>query len=162
VSQKVKTNAMRLLEQEKISYKSYTYPWDGKNAPDGITVANFLQEDPNRVFKTLVTVGESGLVYVFDIPVAETLDLKKAAKAVKEKNITMMKSKDLFVKTGYVHGGCSPIGMKKQYSTVFDETCILYESIIVSGGKIGCQLEVSTNDLIDVTRATVEDVIVRS
>lgn len=156
----VKTNAIRLLEQEKIPFSVHQYPWDGKNAPDGASVAREMGQDPEQVFKTLVAKGASGEHYVYDIPVEETLDLKKAAKAVGEKSISMLPLKELFPLTGYVHGGCSPIGMKKQFFTVVDETCILYDTIFVSAGKIGLQIEINPDDLITYVKATVSDLIV--
>ena len=154
-----KTNVMRLLEQDGISYTPHTYPWDGKTAPDGETVAGILGLDPGQVFKTLVAKGASGTNYVFDIPVAESLDLKKAAKSVGEKSIEMLHLKDLFPLTGYVHGGCSPLGMKKKFPTVFDETCILYDTIYVSAGKIGFQVEAAPGDLIKASEAITADII---
>ena len=129
-------------------------------AVDGVTVASILGQDAAAVFKTLVTKGASGAYYVFDIPVAETLDLKKAAKAVGEKSIAMLPSKDLLPLTGYVHGGCSPVGMKKQFHTVFHETVILFDTICVSAGKIGAQVELKPDDLIGLLEADVADVVV--
>lgn len=140
-----KTNVMRILEQRKIPYKSYCYI--GTDAISGIEVANILNQNPSQVFKTLVTVGNSKNNYVFLIPVAQELDLKKAAKAVNEKSIEMIKSKDLLALTGYIHGGCSPIGMKKQFKTVIDITAKKQETILFSGGKIGYQVEVSLVNL---------------
>ena len=126
----------------------------------GVTVARSLGQDPERVFKTLVTRGASGGYYVFDIPVADTLDLKKAAKAVGEKSIAMLHSRDLLPLTGYVHGGCSPIGMKKQFPTVFHETAEILDTIMVSAGKIGFQVELSPADLIELVGGSTEDVTV--
>lgn len=140
-----KTNVMRVLEQKKIKYKGYTY--ECTEALSGTEVASALNENPDHVFKTLVTVGKSKENYVFMIPVAKELNLKKAAAAVGEKNIEMIKSKDLLPLTGYVHGGCSPIGMKKQFKTVIDESAENFETIIFSGGKIGYQVELSLQDL---------------
>ena len=154
-----KTNVMRVLEQKKISYTSHTYE-HGDMAPDGVTVARSLGQDPEAVFKTLVTKGASGGYYVFDIPVAETLDLKKAAKAVGEKSVAMLPAKELLPLTGYVHGGCSPVGMKKQFPTVFHETCILYDTICVSAGKVGFQVEVNPDDLMTRVGAVTADVVV--
>jgi len=125
-----------------------------------VTVARSLGQDPERVFKTLVTRGASGGYYVFDIPVADTLDLKKAAKAVGEKSIAMLHSRDLLPLTGYVHGGCSPIGMKKQFPTVFHETAEILDTIMVSAGKIGFQVELSPADLIELVGGSTEDVTV--
>lgn len=140
-----KTNVMRILEQKKIPYKAHCYLDSG--AISGADVAAALGEDKNRAFKTLVTVGKSGKNYVFVIPVANELDLKKAASAVGEKNIEMIKSKDLLPLTGYVHGGCSPIGMKKFFTTTLDESAQLFPSIFFSAGKIGYQVEVNPADL---------------
>ncbi|MDY4676102.1 MAG: Cys-tRNA(Pro) deacylase [Candidatus Borkfalkiaceae bacterium] len=140
-----KTNVMRILEQKRIKYKGYTY--ECTEALSGTEVASALNENPDHVFKTLVTVGKSNVHYVFMIPVAKELNLKKAAAAAGEKNIEMIKSKDLLPLTGYVHGGCSPIGMKKQFKTVIDESAENFETIIFSGGKIGYQVELSLQDL---------------
>ena len=140
-----KTNVMRILEQKNINYKSYNYI--NTDAISGIDVANALKQNPNQVFKTLVTVGNTKTNYVFLIPVNKELDLKKAANAVKEKSITLIKTKELLPLTGYIHGGCSPIGMKKQFKTVIDITAKDFEIIIFSGGKIGYQVEVSLDDL---------------
>ena len=151
-----KTNVMRTLEQKKIAYTPHEYPADGP--VDGVSVANFLHQDPEQVFKTLVTRGASGGYYVFDIPVAENLDLKKAAKAVGEKSIAMIAQKELLPLTGYIHGGCSPVGMKKQFPTVFHETAELFDTICVSAGKIGAQVEVAPADLIALLGAQTADV----
>ena len=140
-----KTNAVRIVERIKISYKTHTY--DSSQAISGVEVAQQLGQNPNKVFKTLVTTGKTGKHYVFVIPVAEGLDLKKAAKAVSEKSIEMLKQKDLLALTGYVHGGCSPIGMKKFFTTTIDETAILCDTIIFSGGRIGLQLEMTLESL---------------
>ena len=151
-----KTNVMRTLEQKKIAYTAHEYPVDGP--VDGVSVAGYLGQDPEQVFKTLVTTGTSGAYYVFDIPVAENLDLKKAAKAVGEKSIAMLPQKELLPLTGYVHGGCSPVGMKKQFPTVFHETVELFDTICVSAGKIGAQVEVAPADLIALLGAQTADV----
>ncbi len=153
-----KTNVMRTLEQKKISYTAHTY--DPNGAIDGVSVAATLHQPAEQVFKTLVTKGASGAYYVFDIPVAENLDLKKAAKAVGEKSIAMLPQKELLPLTGYVHGGCSPVGMKKQFPTVFHETALLYDTICVSAGKIGFQVECRPDDLLALLRADTADVIV--
>lgn len=153
-----KTNVMRTLEQKKIPYTAHEYPADG--AIDGVSVASFLGQDPDQVFKTLVTRGASGAYYVFDIPVAENLDLKKAAKAVGEKSVAMLPQRELLPLTGYVHGGCSPVGMKKQFTTVFHETAELFDTICVSAGKIGFQVEVSPTALMALLGAAVADVVV--
>ncbi len=136
---------MRILEQKRIKYKGYTY--ECTEALSGTEVAKALNENPDHVFKTLVTVGKSNVHYVFMIPVAKELNLKKAAAAAGEKNIEMIKSKDLLPLTGYIHGGCSPIGMKKQFKTVIDESAENFETIIFSGGKIGYQVELTLQDL---------------
>ena len=153
-----KTNVMRLLEQKKLPYTPHDYLATG--AVSGVEVAAALGEPPERVFKTLVTTGASGGHYVFVIPVAEELDLKKAAKAVGEKSVAMLPQKELLPLTGYVHGGCSPVGMKKQFPTVFHETALLYGTICVSAGKIGHQVECDPNALIALLRAKTADVIV--
>ena len=153
-----KTNVMRVLEQKQIAYTAHTYPADGPI--DGVSVAAYLQQDPQQVFKTLVTKAASGTYYVFDIPVEESLDLKKAAKAVGEKSIAMIHQKELLPLTGYVHGGCSPVGMKKQFHTVFHETVILFDTICVSAGKIGAQVEVAPSELIALLGADTADLTV--
>lgn len=139
-----KTNVMRLLEQKKIPYQMHDYTESGAIA--GEEVARVLGENPDEVFKTLVTVGKSKQNYVFLVPVNKELNLKKAASAVGEKSIEMIKSKDLLGLTGYIHGGCSPIGMKKQFPTVVHNTAEGMENILFSGGKIGMQVEIKTED----------------
>lgn len=141
-----KTNVMRLLDAAEIAYRSYTYDGAGGTI-SGLEVAQALGQDPDQVFKTLVTTGASGKHYVFVIPVCGNLNLKKAAQAVREKKIEMLKARDLLPLTGYVHGGCSPIGMKKLFPTVLDESVILFDTIIFSAGKIGFQVELSPDDL---------------
>ena len=141
-----KTNVMRILEQHKIKYISYTYD-SSDGAISGIDVANKIGKNINQVFKTLVTISSKNIFYVFVIPVNKELDLKKAAKAANEKSIQMIKSKDLLTNTGYIHGGCSPIGMKKRYKTFIDLSANDFEKIIFSAGKIGYQVELSLNDL---------------
>ena len=153
-----KTNVMRTLEQKKIPYTAFSYDPDGPI--DGVSVAAETGLDAASVFKTLVTKGASGAYYVFDIPVAENLDLKKAAKAVGEKSIAMLPQKELLPLTGYVHGGCSPVGMKKQFSTVFHETANDLELVAVSAGKIGHQVQVKPADLLNLLRAKTADVVV--
>ena len=153
-----KTNVMRVLDQQGISYTAHSYPADGPI--DGVSVASFLGQDPDQVFKTLVTKAASGNYYVFDIPVAENLDLKKAAKAVGEKSIAMIPQKELLPLTGYIHGGCSPVGMKKQFPTVFHETVVLFDTICVSAGKVGAQVELSPADLITLLNADTADITV--
>ena len=154
-----KTNVMRGLDQKKVPYTAHAYPV-GDAAPDGVTVAHMLGQDPECVFKTLVAKGASNGYYVFDIPVADTLDLKKAAKAVGEKSIAMLPAKELLPLTGYVHGGCSPVGMKKWFPTVFHESCLNHEVICVSAGKVGFQVELNPADLIALAGGTTADVIV--
>ena len=152
-----KSNVMRLLEQKKLPYTPHDYLASG--AVSGVEVAAALGEPPERVFKTLVTTGASGGHYVFVIPVAEELDLKKAAKAVGEKSVEMVKSKELLPLTGYVHGGCSPIGMKKFFTTTIHETAPLYDTIFFSGGRIGFQIELPFADLEKVIRVQRADII---
>lgn len=152
-----KTNVMRLLEQKGIPYTPHDYRASG--AVGGTEVAAALGEDPARVFKTLVTVGASGGYYVFVIPVAEELDLKKAAKAVGEKSIAMLPQKELLPLTGYIHGGCSPIGMKKPFPTVLHQSAAERESIYVSAGKVGFQAELAPADLQKMLPMKLGDVI---
>ena len=156
-----KTNVMRTLEQKKIPYTAHTYPHEEGVAVDGATVARSLGQDPARAFKTLVTRGASGGYYVFDIPVEATLDLKKAAKAVGEKSVAMLHQKELLPLTGYVHGGCSPVGMKKLFPTVFHETALDGEIIMVSAGKIGYQVACRPADLIALVRGKTADVVTK-
>ena len=153
-----KTNVMRTLDQKKIPYTAHTYDPDGPI--DGVSVAAALGQDPAHVFKTLVTKGASGGYYVFDIPVAENLDLKKAARAVGEKSVAMLPQKELLGLTGYVHGGCSPVGMKKQYPTVFHSTVLDYDTIYISAGKIGAQVELAPKALLELLGAQTADLIV--
>ena len=153
-----KTNAMRILERAKVAYTAHEYPHEEGVAVDGIHVAQSMGEDPEAVFKTLVTRGASGGYFVFVIPVAEELDLKQAAKAVGEKSVAMLHVAELLPLTGYVRGGCSPIGMKKQFPTVFDETAILQDTIYVSAGKIGSQVEVEPNALAGVVDGQFADI----
>lgn len=157
MAKEVKTNAMRILDQKGISYKEHIL--DLKEAVDGVTCANMLGVNLDSTFKTLVTVGKSKNYYVFVIPVAETLSLKKAAAAVGEKNVEMIPMKDLFNVAGYVHGGCSPIGMKKTFTTVVDETAILFENIIFSGGKVGYFIEVNPMDIEKVIQVRFVDIV---
>ena len=142
---KERTNVMRLLDSLEVQFKEHTYPAD--TALSGTEVAELIGEDPGRVFKTLVTIGASHEHYVFVIPVSSELNLKKAAKAVGEKSIEMIRSRELMPLTGYIHGGCSPIGMKKFFTTTIDESAILYDAIIFSAGKIGFQVEISLDEL---------------
>ena len=152
-----KTNVMRILDSKKIWYKPYCYK--DTNAISGMEVVNVLNEDPNQVFKTLVTRAGSGVYYVFIVPVNKELDLKKAAKSVGEKSVEMIKQKELLPLTGYIHGGCSPIGMKKSFKTIIDISAKEYSNIFVSGGRIGYQIEVGVNDLSDVVRAEFYDIV---
>lgn len=147
-----KTNVMRVLEQHKIAYTAHTYP-HGKEAVDGKTVAQMLGQDVDRVFKTLVARGKSGGFHVFVIPVARELDLKKAAKAAGEKAVELVHVRELLGLTGYVRGGCSPVGMKKAFPTVFDESINNIPTVMVSAGKIGFQIECAPAELIRLTRA---------
>ena len=140
-----KTNVLRLLDKKKIEYEVHYYTSSG--AVSGAEIAAALSEDPARVFKTLVTVGKTKTNYVFVVPVQKELDLKKAAKTVGEKSVEMIKSKELLPLTGYIHGGCSPIGMKKFFKTTIDETAKKFETIMFSGGRIGCQVETSLFEL---------------
>ena len=152
-----KTNVMRVLEGKKISYESHSYEPDATKS--GEEIAGILGEDPEKVFKTLVTQGKSGAYYVFVVPVGSELDLKKAAKASGEKAVSMIKQKELLPLTGYVHGGCSPIGMKKQFPTFIHETAFQYEKIFVSAGKVGFQIELAPDDLISVTGCKLSDIV---
>lgn len=152
-----KTNVMRILDSKKINYNSYSYA--NTNAVSGMEVAKTLNQDPNRVFKTLVTVSNSKKHYVFVVPVCKELNLKKAAKSVNEKKVEMIKSKELLPLTGYIHGGCSPIGMKKQFKTVINITAQNFEKIIFSAGKIGYQVEMSLENLQKVINFTLADIV---
>lgn len=153
----IKTNVMRILDSKKITYESKIL--NIMEALDGVTCSQLLSYPQERTFKTLVTVGKSGEHYVFDIPVNEKLDLKKAALAVNEKNIEMVPFKNLLDLTGYVHGGCSPIGMKKSFKTIFHNTCLNYDRILVSGGKIGYFVEINPNDLNKVVNINFSNII---
>lgn len=150
-----KTNAMRKLDSMKIAYQEHYY----SDAISGVEVANALGENVGQVFKTLVTVGKSGANYVFLVPVAEELDLKKAAASVGEKSVSMIKSKELLPLTGYVHGGCSPIGMKKFFRTTIDSSAENFDTIFFSGGKIGFQIQLSLEDLSKVIKFSLADII---
>ncbi len=152
-----KTNVMRILEQKKVKYESHCYAHT--DAVSGTEVAEVLGQDPKRVFKTLVTVGKSKSYYVFVVPVEEELNLKKAAKSVGEKSIEMIKSKELLPLTGYIHGGCSPIGMKKFFKTTINESAKDCETIIFSAGKIGYQVEMSLDSLSKVIRFSLADIV---
>lgn len=154
-----KTNVMRILEQKKIAYTAHSYPHEEGVAVDGVTVAESMGQDPAQVFKTLLVRGNKSF-YVFDIPVAEELNLKKAAKAVGEKSIELVAVKELLPLTGYVRGGCSPVGMKKLYPTVFHKSVENITSVIVSAGRIGYQVEVAPRDLLALIGAQTADIIV--
>lgn len=156
--QNKKTNAVRELEAAGVPFEFHTFEADGSLS--GVEVATLLGEDPDHVFKTLVTVGKSGEHYVFMIPVAQELDLKKAARAVGEKSIAMIKSRELLPLTGYIHGGCSPLGMKKLFTTSIDETAILFDTIIFSAGRIGAQIETSLAGLQQVIPVQAVDLVV--
>ena len=153
----IKTNAMRILDSNNIEYTEYVL--DIKEALDGVTCANMLGVDLDKTFKTLVTLGKSGSYYVFIVPVAAKLDLKKAASSVGEKNVEMIPMKNLLNVAGYVHGGCSPIGMKKNYTTVIDESALLFDKIIFSGGKIGYFVEVDIKKVIEVFKFKVDNLV---
>lgn len=153
-----KTNVMRILGQKKIRYSAHEYP-HGEEAVDGVTVARMTGRDPACVFKTLVTRGASKEIYVFVIPVADELDLKKAAKAVGEKSVAMVHVSEINALTGYIRGGCSPIGMKKQYKTVFHSSILSQETVLVSAGKIGQQVELAPADLIGLTRGSTANIV---
>ena len=158
MAKKVKTNAMRILDSNKIDYETHSYKTDCEHV-DGITVANAIGRDVNQVYKTLVVQGHSKEYYVFVIPVDQNLDLKKAAKAAGEKNVEMIHVKDINKVTGYIRGGCSPVGMKKLYGTFVNETAQNLDTIIVSAGKIGYQIELKPADLQEVTNFEYADVI---
>lgn len=152
-----KTNVMRVLDGKKISYTAHTYEPDASMS--GGEIAALLQEDADRVFKTLVTQGKSGRYFVFVVPVKAELDLKKAAQTAKEKAVSMIRQKELLPLTGYVHGGCSPIGMKKQFPTYIHETAVQYDTVFVSAGKVGYQIELPLEDLIQVAGCKTADLV---
>lgn len=151
-----KTNAVRLLTQKKLAFQTHDYTDSG--AVRGLEVAQALGQKPQRMFKTLVTEGRSGAHYVFLVPVAGELDLKKAASVVGEKSVAMIKSKDLLPLTGYIHGGCSPVGMKKLFPTVIDRSAESFDTIFFSGGRIGLQIEMSLAELEKVIRFRLADI----
>ena len=151
-----KTNALREIEAAGIEHRFITF--ECEEALSGVDVADVLGEDPDRVFKTLVTQAKSGQHYVFMVPVACELDLKKAASAVGEKAISMIKSRELLPLTGYIHGGCSPVGMKTPFKTVIDETAQLYDTIFFSGGRIGCQVEMAPDSLKELVDIAYDDI----
>ena len=148
MGKEAKTNAMRFLEKQKVDYTAHEYPHEEGVAVDGVTVAASMGQDPACVFKTLVTQGVSRNYFVFVIPVAQEMDLKAAARAVGEKSVAMLHVADINRVTGYVRGGCSPVGMKKQYVTVFDQSALAQPRIYVSGGRIGVQVCCAPADLI--------------
>jgi len=152
-----KTNVMRVLDAKKIDYKSHCYV--DTDAISGVEIAAVLAQNPDKVFKTLVTQGSSKNYFVFMVPVEKELDLKKAAKTVGEKSIAMIKSKELLPLTGYIHGGCSPIGMKKQFVTTIHNTASGFDTIIFSAGKIGYQVELPLESLEKVVKITSADII---
>ena len=152
-----KTNVCRVLDSKKITYNLHTYEADPTLT--GEQIAGILGEPAEKVFKTLVTIGKTGQHYVFVVPVAEELNLKKAAKAAGEKSIEMIKQKELLPLTGYVHGGCSPIGMKKPFPTFVHETALTHDKMFVSAGKVGYQIEVIPNDLFNVVGCKSADII---
>lgn len=152
-----KTNVMRVLEQKKVAYKSHSYAADPTLT--GEDIAGILGEEPGHVFKTLVTQGKTGQYYVFVVPVCAELDLKKAAKAAGEKSIDMIKQKELLPLTGYVHGGCSPIGMKKSFPTFIHASAEGLERMYVSAGKVGFQVELAPQDLMKTVRCSLADII---
>ena len=152
----LKTNVMRVLDSKKLAYNHYTYD---NSTVNGVEVARLLGQEPERVFKTLVTRGKSGGFFVFMVPVAEELDLKKAAACAGEKKIEMLKAKELLGLTGYIHGGCSPIGMKKIFPTFIDKSAAEQETICFSGGKIGFQVQLSLEDLKKVIRFELADIV---
>lgn len=154
---KDKTNVMRVLDQKKVNYNTHNYVDTG--VISGIEVAHVLNQNPDCVFKTLVTIGSSKTNYVFLVPVNRELDLKKAAKCVNEKKIEMIKSKELLPLTGYIHGGCSPIGMKKTFPTLIHKSAEDFETIIFSGGKIGYQVETSLSELKKVIHFSLDDIV---
>lgn len=153
----IKTNAMRILDREKIPFLVNTY--ECEEFIDGITVADQLGQPYEQSFKTLVTVGKSGGYFVFVIPIAEELDLKKAARIAGEKAVEMLHVRDILSVTGYIRGGCTPIGMKKQYPTFLHKTVVLFDEIIISGGRIGSQIILNPSDLQKITHATIADLI---
>ena len=157
MKKEVKTNVMRILEKEKVPYEARFYP-HGKEAVDGVTVAELTGQNPDQVFKTLVTVSNKKEYFVFVIPVAEELDLKKAAKAVGAKSVEMIPVKDINKITGYIRGGCSPVGMKKKYKTTYHITAAQQPQIMVSGGKIGTQIACEPDALVRVTEGQYADI----
>jgi Cys-tRNA(Pro)/Cys-tRNA(Cys) deacylase len=158
MAKEIKTNAMRILDNNKIKYTIHSYE-NKDNKIDGIAVAQKIQKDVDSVFKTLVTQGHSKEFYVFVIPVAEELDMKKASKIASEKSVEMIPVKDINFVTGYIRGGCSPLGMKKVFKTFIQEEALLFDTIIFSGGKIGSQIEMNPNDLEKVINCSFSNII---
>jgi len=158
MAKEIKTNAMRILDSNKIEYKTHNYE-NKDNKIDGVAVAHKIGKDVDSVFKTLVTQGHSKEFYVFVIPVAEELDMKKASKVASEKNIELIHVKDINKITGYIRGGCSPLGMKKVFKTFIQEEALLFDTITFSGGKIGDQIEINPNDLRKVIECEFVDTI---
>ncbi len=154
----IKTNAMRILDKNKIPYQVNTY--ECEEFIDGVHIADMMGQSYDQSFKTLVTVGKSGEHYVFALPIDRELDLKKAARAVGEKSVEMIHVKDINQITGYIRGGCTPIGMKKNYVTVLHSSILTLDEVIISGGRIGSQIQLKPDDLIRVTNAKVEDICV--
>lgn len=152
-----KTNAMRILDKNKINYKINTYECD--EFKDGISIADMLSQPYEKSFKTLVTVGKTKNYYVFVIPVDKEIDFKKAAKSVGEKNVEMIHVKEINSITGYIRGGCTPIGMKKQYKTVIHNSVENFDEIIISGGRLGLQIILAPKDLINITGAKTDDIV---
>lgn len=157
----IKTNVMRLLDKFKIKYIIHSYE-NKDGLIDGVSVANKIGVSVEKIFKTLVTQGHSREYYVFVIPVADELDLKAAAKAVNDKSVEMIKVSDINKITGYIRGGCSPIGMKKQFLTVFDDSCLSLTTIVVSAGKIGFQVELNPTDLLTITNGITKNIIMKN
>lgn len=158
MDKKEKTNVMRLLDKAEIEYTPHFYD---KDIVDGVGIAQALGENPECTFKTLVTVSDKGEHFVFVVPVAESLDLKKAAKAVGVKSLAMIKQKELLPLTGYIHGGCSPIGMKKRFKTVFHSTAENFEIIYFSAGRVGAQVEINSKKAIEYIGAKCADIIIK-
>lgn len=157
MGKEVKTNAVRILDRNKVEYELNKYECD--DFKDGVSIADMLEQSYDMSFKTLVTVGKSGKYYVFAIPVDKEINMKKAAKEVGEKNIEMVHVKDINAITGYIRGGCTPIGMKKNYPTVINESAKEHEKIIVSGGRLGLQIILKPDDLVKVTNGRYADII---
>ena len=157
MGKEVKTNAVRILDRNKVEYELNKYECD--DFKDGVSIADMLEQSYDMSFKTLVTVGKSGKYYVFAIPVDKEINMKKAAKEVGEKNIEMVHVKDINAVTGYIRGGCTPIGMKKNYPTVINESAKEHEKIIVSGGRLGLQIILTPDDLVKVTNGRYADII---